>query len=97
MKRAHAIKLMCLVLALAAVAAALTACANDPPPSVPATLSLSGRITLDGEPLPGVTVLADGTPVAESDRSGVFSRSPSPEKARSLRSRSKATPSRPTD
>ena len=73
MKRARAIKFLCLVLALAAVAAALTACANDPPPSVPATLSLSGRITLDGEPLPGVTVLADGAPVAESDRSGVFS------------------------
>lgn len=73
MKRSRAIKFLCLVLALAAVAAALTACANDPPPSVPATLSLSGRITLDGEPLPGVTVLADGAPVAESDRSGVFS------------------------
>lgn len=68
MKKFPALLLLVILLALS-----LAACGEDMPAPPEEGFSVSGIVLADGEPLPGVTVLADGEKVGETDEYGVYS------------------------
>lgn len=68
MKKFPALLLLVILLALS-----FAACGEDMPAPPEEGFSVSGIVLADGEPLPGVTVLADGEKAGETDEYGVYS------------------------
>lgn len=62
-----------LLIMICCFACVLASCSEDPPSPPETGLSVSGRVTSDGEPLPGVSVLVNGEARLVSDSDGVFS------------------------